>query len=102
MGHLGIELRVSVNGQPVILADSVRLHLIAKFAGYGGWHNLLSPIDGPATVVECHPGHLVPIPITVEVKAVELSDPADYEHDQEDDDDEAADSPDQEAQADHR
>lgn len=42
----GIELRVSIKGVPFILADSARLHYIAKFGmslpNEEGWHELLS------------------------------------------------------------
>lgn len=105
MSHLGIELRVSIGDEVLLLADSVRLHLIAKFGGQtDDWFDVFNPVNGPTTMTTVYIGGapvLVPIPLKIEIKAVELSDPADYERNEEEERDDAAQCADQEAEAGH-
>jgi len=80
----GIELRVSVDADPVLQADSVHLHLIAKYAGCEGddWYDPFSPMDGPLTSTSVYVGGeqiIVSVPMKIELRPRMLSLPADPE-----------------------
>lgn len=74
----GIELRIAINGEPVILADSLRLHSIAKLAGAGerDWYQLLY-----ATIERARDGDGKVVPVlglpqlTIQIRPVMLTEP---------------------------
>lgn len=84
----GIELRVSVNGQPLFQADSLRLYFIATLAGQTDdeWYDVFQPANGPftATVVHVNASDvMVPIPMKIEIRPRMLTTPGEDEPEEE-------------------